>query len=150
VPFAQEIKIRGYQLDMFAEQPYYQQQLPEIQAKPESNIRQLILNLDKHFDDEDINNLNDISFELPSKFVNNQNDMSFELPSKLVENKSDDKIKGEFIDLVNKINAKERSLRSLKSNKKSEREGLTEMYTSQYKTLKKYGGRLNQLLPNAF
>ena len=45
-------------------------------------------------------------------------------------------------EILNKIKTKERSLRVLKSSDKSKREGLTEMYTSQYKTLRKYEGRL--------
>ncbi len=45
-------------------------------------------------------------------------------------------------EILNKIKTKERSLRVLKSSDKSKREGLTEMYTSQYKTLRKYERRL--------
>ena len=54
---------------MLANQPYYQQQLPEIQAKPNESIKNRIIDLDKYFNNSDINNLNDMNLELHSKLV---------------------------------------------------------------------------------
>src|SRR6266581_1713607 len=68
--------------------------------------------------------------------------MSYQLPSVLFGNKPPEEVKYALEATLDKINKKERSLRVLKSSDKPKREGLTEMYTSQYKTLRKYEGRL--------
>ncbi len=71
--------------------------------------------------------------------------MSYQLPSILFGNKPAEEVKEALEATLTLINKKERSLRVLKSNDKSKREGLTEMYTSQYNTLRKYEGRLKHI-----
>src|SRR6266496_865905 len=126
VPLVQEMQRRNDQIDMLASQPFYQQQqLPDIPQ--EKSLEDIRIDLDKNLDDSDIQNLND---------------MSYQLPSILFGNKSTEEVKDALESALDKIKTKERSLRVLKSSDKSEREGRTEMYTSQYKTLRKYEGRL--------
>src|SRR6266568_4382647 len=126
LPLVQEMQRRNDQIDMLASQPFYQQQqLPDI---PEEEILEDIrTDLDKNLNDSDIQNLND---------------MSYQLPSILFGKKPAEEVKDALEETLTNINKKERSLRILKSSDKSKREGLTEMYTSQYKTLRKYEGRL--------
>ena len=126
VPLVEELKRRNDQVDMIVSQPFYQAQI----EPPEQSERlkgENVFKLDKDFDDSDIENLNN---------------MSFELPSKVFENKSNKEVQDYVVPIMEKINKKEHSLRSLKSSDKSKREGLRDMYTSQYKTLVKYKGRL--------
>src|SRR6266568_4958847 len=115
VPLVPEMQRRNDQIDMLASQPFYQQQ--QLQDIPQ----------EKNLDDSDIQNLND---------------MSYQLPSILFGNKSTEEVKDALESALDKIKTKEHSLRILKSSGKSKREGQTEKYTSQYKTLRKYQGRL--------
>ncbi len=126
VPLVQVMQRRNDQIDMLASQPFYQQQqLPDI---PEEELLEDIrIDLDKNLNDSDIQNLNA---------------MGYQLPSILFGNKSTEEVKDALESALDKIKTKERSLRILKSSDKSKREGLTEMYTSQYKTLRKYERRL--------
>ncbi len=127
MPLVQEMQRRNDQIDMLASQPFYQQQrLPDIpQEETLEDIRRI--DLDRNLNDSDIQNLND---------------MSFELPNKLFANKPNEEVKDVLEATLADIKTKERSLRVVKESKKSEREGLAEMYKSQYTTLKKYEGRL--------
>jgi len=127
MPLVQEMQRRNDQIDMLASQPFYQQQrLPDIpQEETLEDIRRI--DLDRNLNDSDIQNLND---------------MSFELPNKLLANKPAEEVKDALEAALADIKIKERSLRVLKASKKSEREGLAEMYKSQYTTLRKYEGRL--------
>src|SRR6266496_3533295 len=113
VPLVQEMQRRNDQIDMLASQPFYQQQqLPDIpEEKDLENIRRI--DLDKDLDDSDIQNLYD---------------MSYQLPSIVFGNKPTEEVKDDLEETLNKIKTKERSLRVLKSSDKSKREGLTEMY----------------------
>src|SRR6266568_2905027 len=126
VPLVQEMQRRNDQIDMLASQPFYQQQqLPDI---PEEEILEDIrIDLDKNLNDSDIQNLNA---------------MGYQLPSILFGNKSTEEVKDALESALDNIKTKEHSLRSFKSSGKSKREGRTEMYTSQYKTLRKYERRL--------
>src|SRR6266496_314745 len=126
VPLVQEMQRRNDQIDMLASQPFYQQQqLPDITE--EEILEDIRIDLDKNLNDSDIQNLND---------------MNYQLPSILFGNKSTEEVKNALeLALIN-IKTKEHSLRIKKSSDKSEREGRIEMYTSQYKTLRKYQGRL--------
>src|SRR6266568_938416 len=126
VPLVQEMQRRNDQIDMLASQPFYQQQqLPDI---PEEELLEDIrIDLDKNLNDSDIQNLND---------------MGYQLPSILFGNKSTEEVKNALESALINIKTKEHSLRIKKSSDKSEREGRIEMYTSQYKTLRKYQGRL--------
>jgi len=55
VPIVQELKRRGDEVDMLANQPYYQQQqLPEIQDKDLKHIKVYLRDLDSRFDEYDI------------------------------------------------------------------------------------------------
>src|SRR6266496_2249291 len=127
MPLVQEMQRRNDQIDMLASQPFYQQQrLPDIpQEETLEDIRRI--DLDRNLNDSDIQNLND---------------MSFELHNKLFANKPNEEVKDVLEATLADIKTKERSLRVLKASKKSEREGLTEMYKSQHTTLRKYEGRL--------
>src|SRR6266496_4172618 len=126
VPLVQEMQRRNDQIDMLVSQPFYQQQqLPDIPQ--EKDLEDIRIDLDKNFNDSDIQNLNA---------------MRYQLPSILFGNKSTEEVKNALESALDKIKTKERSLRVKKSSDKSEREGRTEMYTSQYKTLRKYEGRL--------
>src|SRR6266496_960734 len=129
VPLVQEMQRRNDQIDMLASQPFYQQQqLPDI---PEEEVLEDIrIDLDKNLNDSDIQNLND---------------MSYQLPSVLFGNKSTEEVKDALEATLDKIKTKEHSLRGFKSSGKSRREGKTEMYTSQYKTLRKYEERLKHI-----
>src|SRR6266496_1407483 len=126
VPLVQEMQRRNDQIDMLVSQPFYQQQqLPDIPE--EKDLEDIRIDLDKNLNDSDIQNLND---------------MNYQLPSILFGNKSTEEVKNALeLALIN-IKTKEHSLRIKKSSDKSEREGRIEMYTSQYKTLRKYQGRL--------
>src|SRR6266496_4586884 len=129
VPLVQEMQRRNDQIDMLASQPFYQQQqLPDI---PEEEILEDIrIDLDKNLNDSDIQNLHV---------------MGYQLPSILFGNKSTEEVKDALeLALIN-IKTKERSLRIKKSSDKSDREGRIEMYTSQYKTLRKYEERLKHI-----
>src|SRR6266581_1382472 len=126
VPLVQEMQRRNDQIDMLVSQPFYQQQqLPDIPQ--EKDLEDIRIDLDKNLDDSDLQNLND---------------MSYQLPSILFGEKTAEEVKEALEETLNKIKTKERSLRVLKSSDKSKREGLTEMYTSQYNTLRKYEGKL--------
>src|SRR6266496_133439 len=129
VPLVQEMQRRNDQIDMLASQPFYQQQqLPDI---PEEEILEDIrIDLDKNLNDSDIQNLNE---------------MSYQLPSVLFGNKSTEEVKDALEETLANIKTKERSLRIKKSSGKSKREERTEMYTSQYKTLRKYEERLKHI-----
>src|SRR6266568_4020271 len=129
VPLVQEMQRRNDQIDMLASQPFYQQQqLPDI---PEEEILEDIrIDLDKNLNDSDIQNLNA---------------MGYQLPSILFGNKSTEEVKDALESALDKIKTKEHSLRIKKSSGKSKREELTEMYTSQYKTLRKYEERLKHI-----
>src|SRR6266581_856821 len=126
MPLVQEMQRRNDQIDMLASQPFYQQQrLPDI---PEEELLEDIrIDLDKNLNDSDIQNLNA---------------MGYQLPSILFGNKSTEEVKDALESALDNIKTKEHSLRSFKSSGKSKREGRTEMYTSQYKTLRKYERRL--------
>src|SRR6266496_630327 len=129
VPLVQEMQRRNDQIDMLSSQPFYQQQqLPDI---PEEEILEDIrIDLDKNLNDSDIQNLHV---------------MGYQLPSILFGNKSTEEVKDALeLALIN-IKTKERSLRIKKSSDKSDREGRIEMYTSQYKTLRKYEERLKHI-----
>src|SRR6266568_692700 len=107
VPLVQEMQRRNDQIDMLASQPFYQQQqLPDI---PEEEILEDIrIDLDKNLDDSDIQNLND---------------MSYQLPSVLFGKKTAEEMKDALEETLTNINKKEHSLRSFKSSGKSKREG---------------------------
>ena len=63
VPLTRELQRRNDQVDMLSEQPFYQQQLPPItQMSPEY----LKVDLDIGLNETDKENLQDLSFELPS------------------------------------------------------------------------------------
>ena len=129
VPLVQEMQRRNDQIDMLASQPFYQQQqLPDI---PEEEILEDIrIDLDKNLNDSDIQNLNI---------------MSYQLPSILFGKKTAEEVKDALEETLANIKTKEHSLRTFKSSGKSRREGKTEMYTSQYKTLRKYEERLKHI-----
>src|SRR6266496_818182 len=129
VPLVQEMQRRNDQIDMLASQPFYQQQqLPDI---PEEEILEDIrIDLDKNLNDSDIQNLNE---------------MGYQLPSVLFGNKSTEEVKDALEETLTNIKTKEHSLRIKKSSGKSKREERTEMYTSQYKTLRKYEERLKHI-----
>ena len=129
VPLVQEMQRRNDQIDMLASQPFYQQQqLPDIPQ--EKDLKDIRIDLDKNVDDSDLQNLND---------------MSYQLPSVLFGNKPPEEVKDVLESVLDNIKTKEHSLRSFKSSGKSRREGKTEMYTSQYKTLRKYEERLKHI-----
>src|SRR6266496_467295 len=129
VPLVQEMQRRNDQIDMLASQPFYQQQqLPDI---PEEEILEDIrIDLDKNLNDSDIQNLNV---------------MSYQLPSILFGKKTAEEVKDALEETLANIKTQEHSLRILKSSGKSKREELTERYTSQYKTLRKYEERLKHI-----
>src|SRR6266581_5866154 len=130
VPLVQEMQRRNDQIDMLASQPFYQQQQQSPDIPEEEILEDIRIDLDKNLNDSDIQNLHD---------------MSYQLPSILFGNKSTEEVKDALESALDKIKTKERSLRILKSSDKSEREGRTERYTSQYKTLKKYEERLKHI-----
>src|SRR6266496_5329279 len=129
VPLVQEMQRRNDQIDMLASQPFYQQQqLPDI---PEEEILEDIrIDLDKNLNDSDIQNLYA---------------MSYQLPSILFGKKPAEEVKDALEETLTNIKTKEHSLRIKKSSGKSKREERTEMYTSQYKTLRKYEERLKHI-----
>src|SRR6266581_9063512 len=95
VPLVQVMQRRNDQIDMLASQPFYQQQqLPDI---PEEEILEDIrIDLDKNFNDSDIQNLND---------------MSYQLPSILFENKSTEEVKDALEETLANLKTKESSIR---------------------------------------
>src|SRR5258708_34815703 len=70
VPVLQEMQRRNVQFDMLASQPYYQQQqLPDIPEK--ETLEDIRIDLDINLNDSDIQNLNDMSYQLPSIIFGN-------------------------------------------------------------------------------
>src|SRR5271163_7464 len=132
LPLVQEMQRRNDQIDMLASQPFNQAQLPDIPEETRQlSVPLYDLNLIKDYNDSDIQNLAD---------------MSFELPGQLQKNYTVEELEVKLEEVFKNIKTKEHSLRSLKSSKKSTREGLTEMYNSQYNTLIKHRDRLEDLV----
>ena len=120
---ATELQRRNDQVDMLAEQPYYHQEIPAISGPPDASKDIMQINLDNGLNQTDIENLED---------------MSFELPSKVFENKSIEKT-------LEKIKKENRSIGAYlgKSSKKSDRE--KEIYESRKKTLKIYQPKIEAM-----
>ena len=69
VPLTRELRRRNDQVDLLAEQPFYHQELPAITPTSPDFMK---INLDAGFDETDIENLQDMSFELPSVVFKNK------------------------------------------------------------------------------
>jgi len=131
VPLVQEMQRRNDQIDMLVSQPYYQAQIEEPIAVAESTPEKQpssVVDPDKSFNEEDKQNLIEMNLKLPSEIF--QTDKSV--------NQNIDNIDMALLD----ADTIERSLRQRKGSKKSIREGTSDMYKSQYTTLKKYISKL--------
>jgi hypothetical protein len=66
VPLTRELQRRNDQVDLLAEQPFYHQELPAITPIDSASPDFLKVDLDAGLNDTDKENLQDMSFELPS------------------------------------------------------------------------------------
>ena len=135
VPLVQEMQRRNDQIDMLVSQPFYQAQIEQPDPIAESTpVKKSAwrIDVDRHFDESDIQNLKDMSLELPSKIFDVYNPQASQYA---------------YNEVIAKVKTEKNSLKILKSdkNKKSEREGLTDMYKSRYDTVNKYERRLNEV-----
>jgi hypothetical protein len=69
VPFTRELRTRNQQVDMLAQQPFYNQELPAISNVPKEFVH---IDLDADLNETDRENLQDMSFELPSVVFDNK------------------------------------------------------------------------------
>src|SRR5579872_2872970 len=69
LPFARELQRRNDRVDMLAEQPFYHQ---ELQAITPISPEFMKVDLDARLDETDRENLQDMSFELPSRVFTNK------------------------------------------------------------------------------
>jgi hypothetical protein len=70
LPLTRELQRRNDQVDVLAEQPFYQQELPAITSLSPEFMR--VVDLDAGLDETDKENLQDMSFELPSLVFKNK------------------------------------------------------------------------------
>src|SRR6267154_2510727 len=121
IPFTAEMKRRNDQVDEVQALPFnnFPKEIEDVpQSTPKKKGFIVDTDFDQKLDDSDRENLVNLSLKLPSEV----------------------QIEGNFESVLNNVNNKIHSYKMLASdkNKKSEREGLTEMYKSQKNTLMKY------------
>ena len=135
VPLTKELQRRNDQIDMLAEQPYFQQEIPAISGPdmikdtsetfttPEASKEYERVVLDNDLDQTDIENLQDMSLELPSKVYELSKD-----PDNNIFEKTFTRIKS--------INASHGQ--KTRADNKKQTEKAKEIFKSQNITLKKY------------
>jgi hypothetical protein len=139
-PLTKELKRRNDQIDMLSEQPFYQQEIPaisgpsesskEIYATPEPSKDFMQVDLDNGLNETDIENLQDMSLELPSKV--------FEL--------SKDPDNNIFEETFKQIKTYNKSLSQLtRSDNKKRTEQEKEIFKSRHKTVEKYNNIIRSL-----
>src|SRR5271165_5029988 len=115
LPVVRELE-RREQTDLLMEQPFYREELPAIAQLAHPSPHILKVDLDTHLNQTDLENLEDMSFELPSVVFKN----------KIVE------------DVLEKIKTENRSIgQKLRKNTKLKPQEL-EVYHSQKETLRTY------------
>jgi len=128
---------RNDQIDMLSSQPFYQAQInqPEIQAKPIKTS----INVDHNIglNDSDLQNLDDMSFESPNV-----------LHDTFLEYKRKEKVQKEMDRLWEIYNKKKNNFKIKSTSMKSKRDGVAEMHSAHYETLKRYKGKLEHLAKN--
>jgi hypothetical protein len=72
VPLVKELQRRNDQVDLLTEQPFYPQQLPALTPLVPTSPEFLRVNLDAGLNETDKENLQDMSFELPSVVFSNK------------------------------------------------------------------------------
>jgi len=141
MPLIHEMQRRNDQIDELASQPFYQTQIeqPEIQPAIQSKPKKSSINVDHNLglDDSDLQNLKDMSFESPN-----------ELHNKFLEFETKQEMQNEMDLIESKVVKKKNSLKILRTSTKSKKEGLADMYNSQYQTLEKYIDKLDHLAKN--
>ena len=67
IPFTKELQRRHDQLETLTQQPFYNQDIPDPTHDASGSKESIHVNLDRNLTDEDIENLEDMRLDLPSK-----------------------------------------------------------------------------------